>query len=799
MKEFLALAVLAAGVAWNLAVFPAGSREAFPGLLRSFWPVGPHIFSNLSWSAECAVFALLLIFIWDAVGLRLAVLVLGRRPAGALRPVAVFAGFASFSAMSLGLAAVGLWFVPVIAGVLVLAGAFALPESRRVAGEWRDWLGRFWGDSSPAGLACWLVVGVWLMLLLFPPELAIDCLEYHLTYPQQMLTTHRLIGTDVYLGCPMPIATDFTNAFPLAFGLDSAVKMTRPFLLAAGVVAFIRALRLPVSPAWEPAIALFALLVPAARNFSFFSKSDGVLAGLFPAVCAMLLESGVLVRGGSASAGILFSASLLAGFAMSSKYVVLPMMGMLGAFVFYRVSHGERIKSAALMLAGASIPLIPWMARSFLYFNDPLYPVGSIYLSGFFGDPDTNGTTRYAYLAFIQEGRPMSAFIYETAWFAARNAFPLAAGALFLRGRLPAGACWLGGAVLAGMGAIFFAIRGGADFAERYSFPLYIVANAAGAVGLVACSRRARLLLPAVISAFAVLATAWQIWFFPGVLPGSFLAGRESREEFRNRGMYAYGAILPAVKQACLSGRGVLVTLGNRIMWDIPVRVVGEGFEPPFVWRSARDSDTPGRLVVKFRQRNARWILHNGPLEGWYRFTRTPFEWRPRMFRLYMDFAQRHLRLVATSGRCDPLYGNNWLYEVLPSPAPPLRRIIFLPGSEGGYAFASLAQLNGYSAMARERFDALRRIMPAVVAIDGMEAEVLAALGDWRGAYRLAKGSAEEGLLDETNLLIWAVSAGKLERKNEAAQALARAQSAYPLFPERVAKARADAGLGGAK
>jgi len=443
--------------------------------------------------------------------------------------------------------------------------------------------------------------------------------------------------------------------------------------------------------------------------------------------------------------------------------------------------------------------LLPWMARSFLYFNDPLYPVGSIYLPGWFGNPNTNATTRSAYSAFIREGRPTSAFLAETAWFAARNAFPLAAAALLLRGSLAGGICWLGGAILAGMGATFLAIRGGADFAERYSYPLYISLNAVAAAGLAAYSRRVRLLVPATAAFFMLLTLAWQAWFFPGVYAGSFLAGREARGEFRNRGMYAYGAILPAIKKECTPGRGVLVTLGNRIMWDMPVRVVGEGFEPPFPWRAVRDSGSLERLAVKFRQRNARWILHNGPLEGWYRYTDTPFDWSPRMLRLYEGFAKSHLRLVASSGRCDPLYGNNWLFEVLPAPARPLRRILFLPGTERGYAFASLAFLNGYYPAARDRFDALRRDIPGVVAIDGMEAEVLAALGDWRGAYRLAKGSVDEGLLDETNLLIWAVSAGRMGRRAEAEIALDRAQTAYPLFPERVTRARADAGLDGGK
>lgn len=793
-----AAAVLLAGAWWSLRGVPVADWRALSGLVPAGLVPGPHLLSNLGWALSSAALAALLLLLYDSAGVRLSAFVLGRRPCGPLRFAAVFAGYGASSVATLGGAAAGLWYPSALTAGLLLLACLGFPEFPRVVGEWTGGIRAAWRDSSVPARAAGILLAAWWALLLVPPELGIDCLEYHLTCPQQMLVTHRLIGRDVYLGCPLPIAADFPNVFPVLFRLDAAAKMLRPVLAGLGALALLRSLRLPLSRAWEPAVVCLALLVPAARNYSAFAKSDGIIAGAVLAFSAALLESGAFA-GSARSLRALLVAALLAGFAASSKYVTAPLLAviMLGALACLR--HRERGKAAAVLLAGGLVPLLPWMGRSLFFFADPLYPAGSVWMPSLFGEPAWNKFTKSAYEMFVRESRPRAAFLGETLSFALRNGFPLLAGALFLRGRAVPGTRALGLASLAGLAATVLAIRGGADFVERYTYPVYIGWCAVGVAAFTSAVRKPLTVpvLGVTAGVFMLAMTGAHLASFPGVTPADFIAGRLSRGEFRSRGTYAYGAVLPDIRKACasVSRPSSLVTLGNRLMWDIPVRVIGEGFEPPFIWKAVRESDSRERLGIKFRQGGVRWLLYNNPLEGWYRFTYTPWEWDHRMLRLYLEFARRRLLLLASSGRCDPVYGDNWLYVVAEKDGPPARRILFLPGAERALSFASLARVAGANAEAVARFRAAHRELPEVAWIDALLAEALTAVGGWPEARALAGGAVREGLRDETCLLTWARAAARTGRKGEAREALEMAAQAYPLLPERVSAARLDCGL----
>jgi tetratricopeptide (TPR) repeat protein len=267
-------------------------------------------------------------------------------------------------------------------------------------------------------------------------------------------------------------------------------------------------------------------------------------------------------------------------------------------------------------------------------------------------------------------------------------------------------------------------------------------------------------------------------------------------DETRREGMLAWGALLPAVRAAVGHERPArdVLAIGEVHFWDIPARVRTQVLDPPFVWRACRGAGSATRIAIRFRQANIGWILFNGPLAGWGRFTYSPYDWRDDELRLYAEFVRTRLRLVASSPRSDPNYGCPWLFSVAARPLPPAARLLFLPGAERAYTFASLAAVHGAWNDAIKRF---RRFafLPPVASIESMEADALLHAGRLRETLPLLRRTVEDGLLDETNLLDLAVAAGRLGRRAEAARALARAERAYPLWPERVATARREAGL----
>jgi len=165
------------------------------------------------------------------------------------------------------------------------------------------------------------------------------------------------------------------------------------------------------------------------------------------------------------------------------------------------------------------------------------------------------------------------------------------------------------------------------------------------------------------------------------------------------------------------------------------------------------------------------------------------------MLGLYSGYVQRHFLLLASSGRSDPNYGCDWLYAVADRPFLPAARILFLPGIERTFSYAALAELNRAYGDAIIRFAVVRKKLPAVVWPDALLGHSLALAGRYREAYPLVRGSVREGLMDEFNLLDWALTAAKLGKREEAVEALGRAARAYPLWPERLAEARKAAGV----
>jgi hypothetical protein len=552
-------------------------------------------------------------------------------------------------------------------------------------------------------------------------------------------------------------------------------------------------------------VVLLALAVPVPAFCLLSAKNDAVVAGYALACAGLSLSSGLFGRASLRPALVLLS-GVFCGVLIASKYVMLPFVVALAVVGLFRVRHGLRARAAFLLAAGVIAPLLPWMARSAIYLNDPLYPAGTLALPHLFGDPGTNSGTAALYRIFLQETRPKTWFPYETVVLFLRNSIPLVAAlpALWFA-RVP-NVGYLLTSVAFGLAGTVFGIRGGLDFVERFAYPAFVLFNAAAGAfifrerGSDGQSFRVMaagwLAFGLVTGAGVVRLSGMALNYIPGTSPAEYVSGRKGAEEYRLAGLNAYGAVLPAVRTAVVGSRGGCVLhIGETISWDIPTRVIQTFLDPPFMWKAVGESDTEGRLEIRIRQAGVRWILYNAPVAGFSRYNYSPYEWTPRMLGLYSGYARRHFRLLASSGRTDPNYGCDWFYAVDGRTFRPTARILFLPGIERTFSYAALAELNRAYDDAVIRFSEVRNKLPAVVWPDALLGHSLTQAGRWLEAYPLVRGSVKEGLLDEWNLLDWAVAAAKLGKRDEVAEALRRAESAYPLWPERVAEARKAAGV----
>jgi len=202
-------------------------------------------------------------------------------------------------------------------------------------------------------------------------------------------------------------------------------------------------------------------------------------------------------------------------------------------------------------------------------------------------------------------------------------------------------------------------------------------------------------------------------------------------------------------------------------------------------------------MTIRYRQAGVRWVLHNAWKAGWARLNKQPYAWDVRMLRLYETWIQHHLSLRAFSGREDPVWGSHWLFEVKNAPMHgPVPRALFLPGAEDALGPATRLALCGNVKGAIAGFRYLRHLLPRVAALDAVLGHILTRTGRYREAYPFVRASLDAGVVYEMNLFDWAITAGQLGRRSEAAEALRRAAAVCPGWPEFLVAARWHAGLG---
>ncbi len=794
--------VLAAASFYKAASISSAETETLMRLAAEIWPPGPYLIGNLLDVSDALFLTGLTLFVHDAAGTRL----LSFLPGG-LRTSAALVSYLVLSYLILGLSACGLAQPAALAIPPAALLAFAWPRLGPCAREWRAAIGEAWrGIPFPARILTGAAL-LWCAPLLLPPESSVDGLVYHLTFPQQLLAANRLFGTDVLSHWAFPFVCELPYVYPLLLGLDPAARLTGLAFGLLGAVSFLRSIGVRGSPAAAAGIACAGFLAPASAWTAMITKNDVVVCACALAASGSLLESGVFASAfGKAKLrrpAAFLAASLLLGACFTMKYVTLPVVAALGLAAVLSLRAGGRPRACALLLAGLLVPFLPWAVKSWLYLNDPVYPLGTVFAPALFGDPAFNDMTREMFEIELREFRPrpwvfrdmVQLVCANSAGFVAGLPVLAAARASAFRPALP-----LLGALLVGLAGQLTFARVELEQVERYAYAVFVALNVCG-ISAVLGACRAGSGGPFRRQAFpAVCAWALALTCLARLYPTqedrhatAYLSGKIGCLEYRRGNMFGYGSLLPEILEKTAAGPRArpapVLSVGEILFCDLKSRALSGMLETPFVWRAAHEAGTVDRLAVKFRQTGARWMIYNSYLAGRWRYQYSPYQWDERMLGIYDSFARRFLSLQAFCGLMHPFYGSTWLYAI-GERAKPATEMPFLPGVEASYAFAGLAHMNRAFGEAGSRFADMRVHLPGIIQLASLEGSALLDAGDPEGAYRLLARAARAGYVDEDNYLDLAAAAALSGRPEEARAALARARDLYPYWQDRLAEAR---------
>ena len=555
----------------------------------------------------------------------------------------------------------------------------------------------------------------------------------------------------------------------LAFGGTSAL-------------ALVKSLQFRVPAAAAAAVALAGLALHDNCWTAFTAKNDlgSVAFGL--AGASMVIASGGYSRKGPLNRGQLLLGAVLLGFCGAAKFVLMPLAGIL-AFLPLVIRGSGRPVLALLSGAGLLIPLLPWMVRSYIQCGDPLFPAGTLALPGILGIPARNADLIREFL-LVQEKRAPGYFLSDTGRAALQMCPILLAG---LPALIRARAWWAilpVAALLPGISSQFLLMPASSWAVYRFDYLAAIIWNLAGFSALAGSAplpgggtRPAPLGQgPAFFAAGLALLVGfshsayWQEASYQGYIDrASYSAGRVSAEEYRTHGLFSYGVIMPDMNRnaAGLPPGSSVIEVAETLAWDSPLRVRTDTVGPPPIWSVFAESDSISRVRARFHQLNARQVVYNSERNQYTATACEPYPWDTRMLSLYLDFARTNLRLISSSGKAFDQYGTLWLYEILPRPAPALKRVLFLPGAERG--FCRMKQ-SYYAKSFQEAVNIgveLRTELPGLVLLDARLGEVLLMAGETEKGFQLLNSSVSEGLVHGRNLTQALLGASILGRKKD--------------------------------
>lgn len=378
----------------------------------------------------CALFSLLLAggigLLGIAVGERLLEW-LGVRPASSGERVVLAGGLGlgtlGYGFLALGL--VGLLRPLAIWAMLALAAVWARPQVRRWPARWRESRAALRPPSFFERLGLTLIIAMLAIVLVrdLAPVTDYDGLAYHLVVPRNYLRAGGIVPYPGEAHFNFPLTVDLLYVPAVLLGLESAARLIHlgfGVLLGLGVYTLTERLLGSRKRSW---LALLVLgTTPVIGTVGGYAHTDLGWA-LFEFLAAYALLCWITGEG----RGWLALAGIFAGLGLGSKYLGLPVLGVLGLVLLIQLGLLAHRPWRQVLTRGLLFGLValvvaaPWYLKNWLWLGNPVYPLwfGGVgwdaYESAKLEFMGTSYGPRQGVLGFLL--LPWDLFRYSIGWF----------------------------------------------------------------------------------------------------------------------------------------------------------------------------------------------------------------------------------------------------------------------------------------------------------------------------------------------------------------------------------------------
>ena len=290
------------------------------------------------------------------------------------------------SPLSVGLAILALCAVSARTMVSIVSAAAAHALALRSA-AW-DPIAKFWVIAIAAALCIAAIMAA-------TPITDPDGTGYHVPVLKWWLEAHRLIELPTILPSYWPMGGEMVMGLGFAVWSDTSVKMIH---WAFGVLALV-ALYAAGNRLTDRIGGLTAATLLLAFSFSEFSWA---YIDLGVALCVATSTLAVILWLQSGDVRWLRTAALCAGFAGSFKFTLVVFgLSLIAISVpkLWRWTSWRAVLAEVLRLAAlATVPIAPWLLRTWMLTGNPVYP----FLSFIFPTPSWSSDTAWAFREYYQ-------------------------------------------------------------------------------------------------------------------------------------------------------------------------------------------------------------------------------------------------------------------------------------------------------------------------------------------------------------------------------------------------------------
>jgi tetratricopeptide (TPR) repeat protein len=428
----------------------------------------------------------------------------------------------------------------------------------------------------------------------------------------------------------------------------------------------------------------------------------------------------------------------------------------------------RRIFGVGLVLA---LPLFPWLLKSYAATGNPVYPFGF----GFFHSYDWSSAQETILRDFLGETTQASGLALYLKlpaiwWNVMRSEYLFTL--LLLPGFFLPGFFWRPalGCVLAQLATLML------GHSARYLLPT------AWYIGLLASLSVSRLYGWPKKAATVILVTAG-VANVSLMIGGRDISWREillPQKTYWEQKFTSYELTARALKS--LQAKRIL-SVGERLVYRLPGRIIygGQIGETHLVWKMASEAGSSERMRIKFKQLGADYLLYNYVSVKWLSYRYAPFLWNRRMLDIYKQYWMSHHEVAWRSDFNDVFNGGQYLFRIRDIPLSPVPSTSwFLPGTEQLYAgsmqFAAESKFEDLLELCLRALALLPEIGNSWTRVG----EVYFMLRDSQNAYKYLADFARAGMIDESNIYEFGVSAGQIGRLKEAEEFLRRALVSNP-------------------